>query len=169
MLTELFFCDQAYLWWHDPYNVWLCPVRNWCEPKPVLTWAFWTRTCSADACSSTAQSFSSFFAWWTLPTPSESDGHWQIMLLFGTHLASHTQGIFFFSVLTVIPCLPSEYIIIQDISTRSIPSCLTASTCLWTLRFPKALLLCLSSTLKMWLSFCFLLCSKFTVHNCTFV
>lgn len=49
-----------------------CPVRNWCEPKLVLTWAFWMRTCSADVCSSTAQSSSSFSAWWTLPTPSES-------------------------------------------------------------------------------------------------
>lgn len=39
----------------------------------------------------------------------------------------------------------------------------TASPCHWTLRFPKALLLCLSSTLRMWLSFCFLLCSKFIV------
>lgn len=36
-----------------------------------------------------------------------------------------------------------------------------ASHCHWTLRFPKALLLCLNSTLKMSLSFCFSLCSKF--------
>lgn len=44
--------------------------RNWCEPKLVLMWAFWMRTCSADVCSFTAQSSSSFFAWWTPPTPS---------------------------------------------------------------------------------------------------
>lgn len=35
-----------------------------------------------------------------------------------------------------------------------------ASHCHWTLRFPKALLLCLNSTSKMLLSFCFSLCSK---------
>lgn len=38
----------------------------------------------------------------------------------------------------------------------------TVLCCHWTLRFPKALLLCLSFTWKMWQSFCFLLCSKFS-------
>ena len=77
------------------------------------------------------------------------------------------------------PCLPqvscsvtdrpcSECIINQDVKyhvcffIRS-----TALPCHWTLRFPKALLLCLSSILKMWPSFCFLSCSKFIVfHIC---
>ena len=77
MLKHARFCDRAYLQRCDPHRVWLCPVRNWCEPKLVLTWAFWMRTCSADVCSSTAQSSSSFSAWSTLLTPSKSRCHWQ--------------------------------------------------------------------------------------------
>lgn len=39
----------------------------------------------------------------------------------------------------------------------------TVLCCHWTLRFPKALLLCQSFTLKTWQNFCFLLCSKFSL------
>lgn len=49
-----------------------CLVRDLCEPKLVRTWACWMRICSADVCSSTAPSFSSFCAWWTPPTRSKS-------------------------------------------------------------------------------------------------
>lgn len=49
-----------------------CLVRDLCEPKPVRTWACWMTICSADVCSSTAPSFSSFCAWWTPPTRSKS-------------------------------------------------------------------------------------------------
>lgn len=75
------FYDRFNLQRSDPYSMWLCPVRNWYEPKLVLTWAFWMRTCFVDVCSFTAQSFSSFFAWWTLPIPSKLPCHWQTMLI----------------------------------------------------------------------------------------
>lgn len=112
----------------------VCVNRNWCALKRVQMQGCWTRTSCADVCSSSVWSSSSSFVWWSLP--SHSQFIWSLPFII--HLLFRMFWFPVFYPLAVYPCL-------------------------WIQKSLKALQHCPSFTLKMWLSSCFLLCSKFII------